>query len=269
MRARTTTVLGLILLLAAVPVHAASSVSPPGAAFRVFVGTTSLRSSAHRCLAARSNFPFCAASGSQAFLATVMPLFGSEGERAFGAGELVAIYVPAASLGKLRPVAIGSGDWLAWSPYGAPPGWELLDLMMARQPLQALVPGEDGLQRADLRIAAGASFGEGRLLVSSVNLRGRNAPGEDTRIEPPPLALAGLGKGPTGDGTLRGTLERLLKKLRDDGYLVLANPECEIYEVTGKIEYLQEVVDFLMAHQSIPDELAEEADGEGRQETLF
>jgi hypothetical protein len=82
-------------------------------------------------------------------------------------------------------------------------------------------------------------------------------------------ALAGLGKGPTGDGTLRGTLERLLKKLRDDGYLVLANPEREIYEVTGKIEYLQEVVDFLMAHQSIPDEVEEEAEGDGPQESLL
>jgi hypothetical protein len=82
-------------------------------------------------------------------------------------------------------------------------------------------------------------------------------------------ALAGLGKGPTGDGTLRGTLERLLKKLRDEGYLVLANPEREIYEVTGKIEYLQEVVDFLMTHQSIPDEVEEESDTEARQGTLL
>jgi hypothetical protein len=82
-------------------------------------------------------------------------------------------------------------------------------------------------------------------------------------------ALAGLGKGPTGDGTLRGTLERLLKKLRDEGYLVLANPEREIYEVTGKIEYLQEVVDFLMAHQSIPDEVEEESEEEAHQETLL
>lgn len=82
-------------------------------------------------------------------------------------------------------------------------------------------------------------------------------------------ALAGLGKGPTGDGTLRGTLERLLKKLRDDGYLVLANPEREIYEVTGKIEYLQEVVDFLMAHQSIPDEVEEGTEGDMQQESLL
>lgn len=78
--------------------------------------------------------------------------------------------------------------------------------------------------------------------------------------------LAGLGKGQCGDGTLRGTLERLLKRLRDDGYLVLANPEREIYEVTGKIEYLQEVVDFLMAHQSIPDEIAYEMGQEGEAE---
>lgn len=81
-------------------------------------------------------------------------------------------------------------------------------------------------------------------------------------------ALAGLGRGPTGDGTHRGTLDRLLKKLRDEGYLVLANPEREIYAVTGKIEYLQEVVDFLMAHQSIPDELEEESDAD-TQETLL
>jgi len=71
-------------------------------------------------------------------------------------------------------------------------------------------------------------------------------------------SLASLGKGHGADGTLRGSLERLLKKMRDDGYLVLANPEREIYEVTGKIEYLQEVVDFVMAHESIPDEVEEE-----------
>ncbi len=82
--------------------------------------------------------------------------------------------------------------------------------------------------------------------------------------------LASLSKGQAGDGTLRATLERQLKRLRDDGYLVLANPEREIYEVTGKIEYLQEVVDFLMAHQSIPDEIEEDAaDEDGEQETLL
>lgn len=68
---------------------------------------------------------------------------------------------------------------------------------------------------------------------------------------------------------MRGTLDRLLKRLRDDGYLVHANPEREIYAVTGKIEYLQEVVDFLMEYQSIPDEIEEESDSEPHQERLL
>ena len=61
----------------------------------------------------------------------------------------------------------------------------------------------------------------------------------------------------SNDGTLRSALERLLKKLRDEGYLVLANPEREIYEVTGKVEYLQEVVDFLMVHESVQEDVEE------------
>ena len=81
--------------------------------------------------------------------------------------------------------------------------------------------------------------------------------------------IANLGKGTIGDGTLRGALDRLLKKLQNDGYLMLANPEREIYEVTGKIEYLQELVDFLMEHEQIRDELDEEIDEAGRQESLL
>jgi len=114
--------------------------------------------------------------------------------------------------------------------------------------------------RQDQFLAPGSIIEANRLMASideNPNLRGELQ------------TLAGLGKGPTGDGTLRGTLDRLLKKLRDDGYLALANPEREIYEVTGKIEYLQEVVDFLMAHQSIPDEVEEEADTEVQQGTLL
>jgi hypothetical protein len=82
-------------------------------------------------------------------------------------------------------------------------------------------------------------------------------------------SLAGLSRGSTGDGTHRGMLDKLLKRLCDEDYLVLVNPEREIYRVTGKIEYLQEVVDFLMAHQSIPDELEEESDAVAHQETLL
>ena len=66
------------------------------------------------------------------------------------------------------------------------------------------------------------------------------------------------GKGSVGDGTLRTSLERQLKRLRENGYLVLANPEREIYRVTGKIEYLQEVVEFLMSHEGVVEELDDE-----------
>ena len=67
-----------------------------------------------------------------------------------------------------------------------------------------------------------------------------------------------MGKGSVGDGTLRSALERQLKRLRENGYLVLANPEREIYRVTGKIEYLQEVVEFLMSHEGVVEELDDE-----------
>ena len=68
--------------------------------------------------------------------------------------------------------------------------------------------------------------------------------------------LANLGKA-NNDGTLHSALQKLLKKMREEGYLVLANPEREIYEVTGKVEYLQEVVDFLMVHESVQEDIEE------------
>jgi len=107
--------------------------------------------------------------------------------------------------------------------------------------------------RQDQFLAPGSTIEANRLMAAideNPNLRGELQ------------ALAGLGKGQGGDGTLRGTLERILKRLRDDGYLVLANPEREIYEVTGKIEYLQEVVDFLMAYHSVPDEIPDGTEDE-------
>ena len=115
-------------------------------------------------------------------------------------------------------------------------------------------------QRQDQFLAPGSVIEANRLMA---------AIDENPNLRVELQAIAALGKGAGGDGTLRGTLERLLKRLRDDGYLVLANPEREIYEVTGKIEYLQEVVDFLMAHESVKEELDEEDDGAGRQESLL
>lgn len=70
--------------------------------------------------------------------------------------------------------------------------------------------------------------------------------------------LATLSRGSGSDGKLKSNLDRHLKTLRDEGYLVLVNPEREIYQVTGKIEYLYEVVQFLMGIGSIAEDVDEE-----------
>lgn len=193
MRARTSTVLGLVLLLAAAPVHASPTMPPPPPAMRVFVGTTALRAPTHRFLAARRTvLPYrrAVASETQAFLSRLLPLFGPDPAR--GAAAPVVAYVPAAALGTLPHVAVGGGEALAWSPYCPPPGRQLLDLVMARQPVPALIAGEAGLQAADLKMRTGDPFGEGALMVTDINLRARNAPGEENGIDPPALAVVGI-----------------------------------------------------------------------------
>lgn len=55
------------------------------------------------------------------------------------------------------------------------------------------------------------------------------------------------------ENTDRSRLEKILKYFREQGYLVLVNPEREIYRVTGKIEYIMEVMEFLMEHEAVSD----------------
>ena len=55
----------------------------------------------------------------------------------------------------------------------------------------------------------------------------------------------------SGDGTDRNRLEKVLRVFREKGYLMLSNPEREIYQITGKIEFIQEVIEFLMEHDAI------------------
>lgn len=71
-------------------------------------------------------------------------------------------------------------------------------------------------------------------------------------------SISSLGKGATNDGKLKTSLDKQLRFLRDDGYLILANAEREIYQVTGKIDYLTEVVRFVMNADNIKDDLKEE-----------
>jgi len=78
-------------------------------------------------------------------------------------------------------------------------------------------------------------------------------------------ALARFGKGTVGDGT-RGIFDRLLRKFLEDGYLTLSNAERQVYQVTGKIEYFQAAMDFLMDHECVPEELEEDDAPDGQQE---
>lgn len=78
------------------------------------------------------------------------------------------------------------------------------------------------------------------------------------------LAVANAVKGVSMDGSDRMRLEKILRKFRDEGYLVLSNPEREIYQITGKLEYLQEVIAFLSEEIGIgndPDADQTEQDG--------
>ncbi|WP_034619860.1 hypothetical protein [Chitinibacter tainanensis] len=71
-------------------------------------------------------------------------------------------------------------------------------------------------------------------------------------------ALGRLTGGSSSDGKLRSLLANFFKELVSDGYLIVANSEREIYQVTGKIEYLIEVVQFLMTTHNISDDTVEE-----------
>lgn len=46
-------------------------------------------------------------------------------------------------------------------------------------------------------------------------------------------------------------LRKMLERLRNDGYLVLSNPKTETYQVTGKIDHLHQVFQYL--NENVPD----------------
>lgn len=65
--------------------------------------------------------------------------------------------------------------------------------------------------------------------------------------------VAVMCKGVSGD-TDRMRLEKVVKKLRQDGYLVEVNKEQDIYQFTGKIEFFHDTLQFLMQHDKISAE---------------
>ena len=71
----------------------------------------------------------------------------------------------------------------------------------------------------------------------------------------------------SADGTDRTRLDKVLKSFHEKGYLLLSNPGREMYQVTGKIEFIQEAIEFLMEHDAIADagDGAEGGDEDGQQ----
>jgi len=54
-----------------------------------------------------------------------------------------------------------------------------------------------------------------------------------------------------GDASVRSILERVFQQMSKGGYLCLLDRDHEVYAFTGKIDYLDEVIEFLMANEQI------------------
>lgn len=60
----------------------------------------------------------------------------------------------------------------------------------------------------------------------------------------------------------RENLRRLLEHLAKDGYVVLASKDSGTYQVTGKVEQLHAVLQFLDEHKAIPDAEVDDRDAD-------
>jgi len=68
------------------------------------------------------------------------------------------------------------------------------------------------------------------------------------------------------DDSVKARLEKLLATLHKWGYLKLANRDMLIYQVTGKLDYFYQALQFIQEHEQIPIEQPEE---DAMQESLF
>jgi hypothetical protein len=68
------------------------------------------------------------------------------------------------------------------------------------------------------------------------------------------------------DDSIKARLEKLLATLHKWGYLKQANRDLLIYQVTGKLDYFYQALQFIQEHEQIPIDQAEE---DGIQENLF
>lgn len=61
----------------------------------------------------------------------------------------------------------------------------------------------------------------------------------------------------SGDDSVKGRLEKLLSTLQKWNYLSLANRDTLIYQVTGKLDYFYQALQFIQEHEQIPVEQGE------------
>ena len=102
------------------------------------------------------------------------------------------------------------------------------------------------------------------------SLRSEEAPTPGERIDYPSMlkavtgnaqladelrSFASLGRDFTaGDASVRGMLDKLFQQMVKGGYLLLLDREREVYAFTGKVDYLMEVIEFLMTNEQISEE---------------
>lgn len=76
--------------------------------------------------------------------------------------------------------------------------------------------------------------------------------------------LALYSKTTATEGSQRALFEKLINKMKGEGYLVLSNSERGLYQVTSKMEYLLDVIRFLQENDPV---LAKSAEPEEEPET--
>ncbi|CAG9179997.1 hypothetical protein LMG23992_04137 [Cupriavidus laharis] len=77
--------------------------------------------------------------------------------------------------------------------------------------------------------------------------------------------LSGVIKGFNPRQSIRENFRRVLEQLREDGYVTLFNPQADIYKITGKIEYLYQIIEFISENEAIQAERIDDEIGDEQQ----
>ncbi|MGB8417671.1 hypothetical protein [Paraburkholderia sp.] len=82
---------------------------------------------------------------------------------------------------------------------------------------------------------------------------------ESASLESHLNSLSSTIKGFNQRNSIRENLRRVFEQLRDEGYVILANPTADTYQITGKIEYLYSIIEYISENEMV---MAERVDDE-------